>query len=1749
MFKKIIFAFLLSVLYLSNVAYATESDLTYTKLTSVDLNTFNEYRFKITEQYLELRNHFEIYKKIDVGIANKLLNLSETGYKYLPDNLLNKNIYTKLKTAISKWIQFPENDSNYTTISTQILSFLEDVDIDKINWKIDAYPSTWNAPLNVTFRWNVVDPSWTKIPTYNYTWWMDEWWKRKVLSNSKWSTLNYTFKEEWTFTVFLDVTSNHKNVNWYTDVLPFRSRSDVKINEKVASLIIKVGSSSLRDNNELKFTPEEASYWLVFDATSSTPTWWSTFSKTKWDFWNGIIEENNWWPKVRRIVYSREWDYTVILKLTTNEWKSVERKFVIIVHDPIATINTNLEEWYLGDKFTFSAQSWTNDDNFTYSWEIVNIANDSVIFRKSWKLFTYSFTEKWQYNVILKVNEPSNNTPDIDTKIIYINSKAPVATFVSSTPLLSRPNYVLLDATKSYDPDFSDEWKLKFSWIIDWERLELESPNSNGSMWYYSFDSIWEHSVVLEVEDPDWIIIQNNQKVNVKSILSVDFAILPRVATREQTILFEADSSEAKVFEWDFWDAIKVWWKDSIIKHKYEKSWIFKVKLKVIDKDDNTNFFTRDVYIWDSNYPYAFIDIKASWTSNVSYKEWVCDGQWAYIVNRVDPVTISWDESINITWENKGLTYSWKLNDDKYYTTSTFTKKFDELWCFPVKLVIKSDNNWKTDTKTTWVKVENLKPTLSSVDVTIQDDTIDPVVVNVSAVWVKDLDWVIQSYLWYYYTDVDSEPQDFRATRLPNTNFVLPKVTWNYYFVVIMKDNNEARVSSEEVTGSKYFVTLTWDNINTPLVNLIVNKSSVSIWDEVVFTAKVENILWQDITKRIEFSWDLDWDWFYEKWNNTSVVQYSFINSWEFHTKVKAKYKWFSNTKSVTIWVSNVLKPDFSYISVGSKFVFLDKSIWENNIMEWDLWDGTIISNKKYFTHEYKDNKTSHDVKLTLKEWEKSKFLEQKVVKNIKNYLKARKWGLVVFTNPDIIKDEINLESKQPVYVYLGESKGDIKNYVIDEDLGNDSDLNWWKDDDEDNKTDLSYTDWSPILIKLNASKVQKVRVLTKDSSGKTIDSYDFVINKSYIDEQVDISTLDFTWVTDSEKLKIEKLKDYINTLPDEFKLKAVMYVQKLQEEWFDNREKTNVILEFEGFINEIPEGNSEEIINVLESLLVEWQEDQSETSITFNALKNLLPLNIKCPSDVVTTKTTSTWATTEEWQASKCYLSLIEKLELIRDGTDIEKNKALGVEILTVIEKDELMDNNQKIDFKAILKTLVYWWINNIPAEEILKTENTDSGSKDVLWLIWTILFWFAMIICGFIWIALLYYVYYLLVNKDKNIWFQDFIIDKTSWGKKDSSEDKLIPVDDFKDILWDLNDEKVSDKQDIIWKIEKDKVDDISDTEFEDFKDDSVKDIDTKKETKNKTEVFNFSEVKKDKEDTTKKDSKVPDWLTWSFWSEESEEKEDFKLDLNNEVEVKQEDKVEKEEVKVEEKSVVWDTTNQDSKIPDWLKWSFWSDDKKDEVIKEDVKEDILADESINKKDINKEEKLVQKTEEKPSEDNIPDWLKWSFWSDNKKDEIILEEKNTSPQPSPLQEKELEKIKEDKEEVIPEVKKEKKKEVAKKEKVKDKNKKEEFKHDSKLPTNEELEEITKIDDANIGSTSNIPDWLKSSFWTDDKKEEVKTEKTKESKVKVEEEKIKKVEKPEGKLDAGKKEEKITNWDLWDDWMKIPDWLKTDDK
>jgi hypothetical protein len=45
------------------------------------------------------------------------------------------------------------------------------------------------------------------------------------------------------------------------------------------------------------------------------------------------------------------------MRLTTNEGQIVETDFMVYVRDPIAKIEVNRQDGYIGDSFTFSAKS------------------------------------------------------------------------------------------------------------------------------------------------------------------------------------------------------------------------------------------------------------------------------------------------------------------------------------------------------------------------------------------------------------------------------------------------------------------------------------------------------------------------------------------------------------------------------------------------------------------------------------------------------------------------------------------------------------------------------------------------------------------------------------------------------------------------------------------------------------------------------------------------------------------------------------------------------------------------------------------------------------------------------------------------------------------------------------------------------------------------------------------------------------------------------------------------------------------------------------------------------------------------------------------------------------------------------------------------------------------------------------------------------------------------------------------------
>jgi hypothetical protein len=1677
----------------SNITNAEWSS--YTNLRDVDKGSFNEYRYKITKNFFKLKETFEVDFVINSTVANNMLLDAAEAFKYLPDDLNNDLKYNKLKIALKKAIKYPNNEVYFSGITKALKGFIEEPLIESIVGTINATPNQGNAPLVTTLTASIEDPTWTEISKSAYIWWVNINWKRQIIWNR--STLSRTFIAEWNYTVFLDVKSSHKNSKGYRDVLPFTSSVKIKVKEKIASVILRISWKALNSEDEVKFSPETASYGLLFDASSSVPTNGTKFLKTSWDFGNGVRKSYKGSPKVERVIYSREWNYEAYLELKTNTWKTIRQKIKVLIQRPIASIKVNKTEGFMWDKFSFRAEShWTN--NLTYSWEIINTDRDKTVIKKIWDVFNYSFKDKGKYSVKLRLKDLAWNV-GIDTKTIFINSRAPVADFKAEIPFANKPNQVFLDATSSYDLDYNDDGNLKYIWTIDWQKVNLEWSNDNWSTGFYTFSTIWDHSILLEVEDLDNMVTIKRSSVKINSILALDFSIYPRVAQRNTSVRFISDSPEAKFYTWNFWDDFVKSESDSKITHKFLKSWIFPVKLTVMWENNKKNTYIKNVYIWDSNNPVSVIDISRSTGFDFVKENNACWLQTAYIVNRKDNIIFSGKDSIDTDGKNTWLSYSWKIGQWKYKKWNIINHRFDELGCYNIKLTVKSDRDNTTDVNDILVKVKNIKPTISSLQISPFDLTTDPVVVNVSAVGSKDKDWVIQSYIWYYTTDIDSEAQDFRITKKASTTFVIPKIQWTYYFGVVMKDNNGAKINSEDLVNKIWnnFVELQWDNSNTPLIDFSTSDSSISIWDEMSFRAIAKNIRWDSIEKESQFFWDFDWDGFYEKETNWGIISYNYKKSGTFYPKVKVRNKGFSNTRTLTVNVSNKLVADFSSISIWNKYIFVDKSKWTIDKNIWNLWDWNKQEDKDKFIYSYEDKKQVHSVELLVSEGTKTKKITKEIERDLKNIIKSRKKWLNLFSFPAINSSwSIILEEEEDIFMYLWESKWDFKYFGVDYDISDDSDINWGKDDDIDNFNNTSYKDWSPEKIILNNNKEQIIRLFLVDENNKTIESKDVKIVKNYIEDIKEIKSWDikFTWISNSVKTKIENLKVMITKLPQKDRMNGMRYLQKMQENWLDETEKVRTIIEFEEFLESTWNKDVWEIIDLLESLLVEWEEDKSEKNIAFTALKSLIPDDIQCKTDIGT-----------------CKEFLVKKLEQIKNSSDVVNNKEIWKEFWVPIWWNKNLTVKQKNDFKAILKILINSWLDNVPESEVedvkkvdeyitvylkWKTYEEDEKSGKLMTFLKKAGWW----VSGIVWvIILLMFVF----------WILDFLKNRKSW---ESFEDFVDNKSNDEDILWDLSyplEEKEETKVDSLFEPEKKKSAVFSaESQIPEIKEEPIID-ETKKEEEfwfslnnNDTkEEIKEEEIKEEKikEEKITEDYVKDNWLS-NFDLEEKTKIEGentpdwLKKSLTNKLpekeEMKKEDFIE-EEKEVETESTIIMVDKEEKKIdlendiPEWLKSSDSDDEETEEINlgEEKVEEFYIPKDKLNleepkNEELNSKKEELNFGEETSSEDNVPDWLKGSL------------------------EKNKEEIKKDKNEKEDEI------------------------------INKEVEEKQSINTNNTLDDEDVPSWLKDSL-------------KKENKVKKEPKKANKKE----NVDVNKKDDNKENKkdDLWDDGMTIPDWLKND--
>lgn len=138
---------------------------------------------------------------------------------------------------------------------------------------------------------------------------------------------------------------------------------------------------------------------------------------------------------------------------------------------------------HVGEPVHVSALSYftSTNNNVEYSWQIQNDNNQKVLKSAAGKTLDYTFTAIGKYIITLNARS-ANGSIDSDSRTIVVESREPVVNLENPTPISKeRPNTIVFNASKSYDPDTKSSNGLTYSWTIDGQKVDLNNVAENGA--------------------------------------------------------------------------------------------------------------------------------------------------------------------------------------------------------------------------------------------------------------------------------------------------------------------------------------------------------------------------------------------------------------------------------------------------------------------------------------------------------------------------------------------------------------------------------------------------------------------------------------------------------------------------------------------------------------------------------------------------------------------------------------------------------------------------------------------------------------------------------------------------------------------------------------------------------------------------------------------------------------------------------------------------------------------------------------------------------------------------------------------------------------------------------------------------------------------------------------------------------------------------------------------------------------------
>ena len=1344
-------------------------------------------REKTQQLFVEIESASKIWAEIP---SSKFADLNKSFvnlFNYFPQDYNFKVTYQDC-LSLSKDLSFGYTYNKLTAFMDTCYKPLKQI-LDKINTKYTVKaeasinPKSWPAPLIVTFDGRAsLDPSNETIPSKNYyRYYRDINWLDK--SMWIWPVLNYTFDSPWNYLVHLTVRSSNNLTKWIFD---WSKNISIDVAPKVASVVVYANWKKLDKYSKVKIWIQEAQRWVIFDPSATMPMGGRILQTYRWEItssdWFRYVKQWQGKASIINLPLPWQWEFVVSLTVSDNENNNITEKFFLLVSDPVAIIKRSPEWWNTSITFSFdSSPSYSIVSNIKlYTREIFD-ENWDKIDMIQWKSIKKQFKKPGLYIVKLTVEDDLWQT-NVDTFNLLVESTEPIWQFaINPTLLWKYPSQFILDASLSSDIDVMN-WYDELSYERSFDRpnlVQIIKTQENNRKITLNFNDIWKHKVKLTVRDKYGKIGEIEKEIEIKSTLRPEILTNPKAAVWWTPVKFEVSANrEILNYGRDFmdWESANV--QTNQISHTYNKVWVYNVKLQVSDPNWMQNEINELVFIGEKNSPIAAYKVldKQSMTKTqddiCEFTVWNKIIQYpAYKLDRYEEFKIDPSDSVNTKWEKNNLIFYFQPKEGEIYKQQQFAYKFDELGCSYVDFTAEDSVINKNSRTRVRFKIYNALPKLDNIVLAypqygneiwvwfkennvkdIFNSDIDPLIVKVTAMNPIDSDWFISYYKWYYYYKDDPTRQlEIKVTPsdIPYTFFSLPKMPWEFMFGVTMYDNDDGKQSSEDLIWNWPIVFFPPDiaRPDVPMVTLKSDKTSVEIWDEIVFDV-ISKIVSDrpDFIKDRTIQYDFDWDWTYDLVTKKDRVTYAYTkpNSTWYVPRVTVLYRWYKWIwKWGNIIVKNWLKPRLLTKLYDRLLLLRDISIWDItkdeiclSMVDCKKWDEEFLrswNQIQHLTYEYPNYK-KYVVSVDLEDKYANQASKKWTIDVVSGVTKSS--DIEILSLPELSESEIwqeifvwnSLNNAVLFYIYYAWEK----DCYVDKDISLDSDNDSNPANDKDFMcNEAKLIEYNPLyqsIIWRIFYQMDDPKTLSKDFTVTFLDIWLQLDDETKILQQdlmkfinsLDISQEENKWL---KSLLITLQQDVIDTTNMKSDLVAVQTYVRDNNVIFDEEQKK----QYDSIISRLESRSS-----VAAMWWNEYQQSKAE-------ILNIIPFSMKSQvEDMFIQFESVVW-------------------DMSGDNTQQDKRKEILNQILTIIWKKVVVlqdwevlksDAIDSVDMELIIipsmcKIMTYY---SIPSEkcssDILKdiptwvSQETAWMSKLVktlLIVLWVLVWWFVLVVIVF--------------------------------------------------------------------------------------------------------------------------------------------------------------------------------------------------------------------------------------------------------------------------------------------------------------------------------------------------------------------------------------------------------------------------------